>query len=59
MADEADVVVVGAGLAGLRCARALRAAGRHVVVLEASDGPGVGCAPTSWTATAATAASSC
>ena len=40
MADEADVVVVGAGLAGLRCARAMRAAGRHVVVLEASDGPG-------------------
>jgi phytoene dehydrogenase-like protein len=38
--DEADVVVVGAGLAGLRCARLLRAAGRHVVVLEASDGPG-------------------
>jgi phytoene dehydrogenase-like protein len=40
MAGEADVVVVGAGLAGLRCARALRASGRHVVVLEASDGPG-------------------
>ena len=34
---EADVVVVGAGLAGLRCARALTEAGRHVVVLEASD----------------------
>ncbi|QIG41460.1 FAD-dependent oxidoreductase [Nocardioides anomalus] len=32
---DADVVVVGAGLAGLRCASDLTAAGRHVVVLEA------------------------
>ncbi|MFM7535978.1 MAG: NAD(P)/FAD-dependent oxidoreductase [Acidimicrobiales bacterium] len=38
--DRADVVVVGAGLAGLSCARALHAAGRDVVVLEASDGVG-------------------
>lgn len=37
---RADVVVVGAGLAGLRCAQALAAAGRDVVVLEASDGVG-------------------
>ena len=34
---RADVVVVGAGLAGLRCARVLAGAGRDVVVLEADD----------------------
>jgi phytoene dehydrogenase-like protein len=35
-----DVIVVGAGLAGLACARTLVAAGLDVVVLEASDGVG-------------------
>ena len=39
MAD-ADVIVVGAGLAGLAAALQVRAAGRHVQVLEASNGPG-------------------
>ena len=34
---EYDVVIVGAGLAGLRCAQALVDADREVVVLEAAD----------------------
>ncbi|WP_280396290.1 flavin monoamine oxidase family protein [Nocardia brasiliensis] len=38
--DRVDVVVVGAGYAGLSAARALRAAGRTVAALEASDRAG-------------------
>ena len=38
--DHADVVVVGAGLAGLATALHLERAGRHVVVVEASDAAG-------------------
>lgn len=37
---QADVVVVGAGLAGLTCARELERGGLEVVVLEKSDGVG-------------------
>jgi len=38
--EEVDVIVVGAGLAGLACALRLTAAGRTVALLEASDTPG-------------------
>jgi len=37
---KCDVVVVGAGLAGLACASRLSATGLDVQVLEASDGVG-------------------
>jgi protoporphyrinogen oxidase len=39
-ADRPDVIVVGAGLAGLAATGALVRAGRSVVLLEASDGVG-------------------
>jgi len=40
--DNVDVVVVGAGVVGLAIARALAAAGREVLILEAADGFGTG-----------------
>jgi phytoene dehydrogenase-like protein len=40
VAERHDVVVVGAGLAGLRCAREVVRAGLGVVVLEAADAVG-------------------
>ncbi|MGD9793354.1 MAG: NAD(P)/FAD-dependent oxidoreductase [Acidimicrobiia bacterium] len=40
MPTRTDVVIVGAGLAGLAAARSLHAAGRSVLIVEASDGIG-------------------
>ena len=37
---EKDVAIIGAGLAGLRCAGLLERAGLDVLLLEASDAPG-------------------
>ena len=37
---KVDVVIIGAGLAGLACARKLQSAGIEVVVLESSEKPG-------------------
>lgn len=40
MQGDCDAIVIGAGLAGLSCARRLTAGGLDVRVLEASDGVG-------------------
>jgi predicted NAD/FAD-dependent oxidoreductase len=41
---NADVIIVGAGIAGLSCARTLREAGRRTIILEKSRGVGGRCA---------------
>ena len=43
-----DVIVIGAGVAGLECARRLAAAGREVLVLERARGVGGRCATRSF-----------
>lgn len=40
---DTQVVVIGGGYSGLACARALRAAGRDVILLEARERPGGRC----------------
>lgn len=38
--EDVDAVVIGAGVVGLACARALALAGREVIVIEAAEGIG-------------------
>jgi L-2-hydroxyglutarate oxidase LhgO len=40
--DSVDCVVIGAGVVGLACARALARSGREVVILEAAEAVGTG-----------------
>jgi L-2-hydroxyglutarate oxidase LhgO len=40
--EQVDVIVVGAGVVGLACARALALAGREVLVIESEAGIGMG-----------------
>ncbi len=40
--EDVDAVVIGAGVVGLACARALALAGREVIVLDAADTHGTG-----------------
>jgi phytoene dehydrogenase-like protein len=49
-----DVVIVGAGLAGLRAAAVLARRGLDVSVLDAADRPAAGWPPTSWTGSGST-----
>ena len=43
-----DVIVIGAGVAGLQCARRLKSAGADVLVVDRSDKPGGRCATRSF-----------
>ena len=40
MAEQTDVVIIGAGLAGLTAAKVLKAAGKSVKIIDAADGVG-------------------
>jgi protoporphyrinogen oxidase len=40
MEKDAEVIIIGAGIAGLTAAKILKAAGKSVLILEASDGVG-------------------
>ena len=40
MDSKTDILIIGAGLAGLSAARVLKNAGRTVKIIEASDAPG-------------------
>jgi len=42
VAEQVDCVVLGAGVVGLACARALALAGREVLLLDAAEGIGTG-----------------
>ena len=42
MAEQADVVVIGAGVVGLACARAFALKGREVILLEMAEDIGTG-----------------
>jgi len=37
---QSDIIIIGAGIAGLTAAKILKAAGRKIIILEASDAPG-------------------
>lgn len=41
MAEQVDAIVIGAGVVGLACARALALAGREVIVIERNDAFGM------------------